>query len=319
MANDGSDKLHLCGYKYLPKEIERIQGMQPNPVLSCKALGIQDSGKGKDVFLFEVERQLTGAVRAPHNQTIGDCVSHGTTGAAEDLQFVQMSKDRTIRFAWLASEVTYGLARIQIGRGGCGFGDGANVGWGLQSGKDFGFLERGVYSNYDLTKYNGQTAKQFGAPGHGCPAELATLAKHNPISEMSNIEGPDFYSQCIDVIANGGVIVTGSNQLYRGTRDKNGFCQRGGSGGHCTHYNGFTDNSKNPGIVYVQSWGEETPTNGAQLITLGSGAEITLPPAHFLITPDDFNRMHRSGGEVWGIHSETSWMKPDTEIDFIFY
>lgn len=319
MATDGTDNLHLCGYVHNPKEIERIALMQPNPLLLCTALGIAGAGKGKEVFLFEIERKLTGKVRPPHNQTIGDCVSHGTTGGAEDLEFVQMAQDPTLRFAWLASEVTYGLARIQIGHGGCGYGDGAVVAWGLQSGKDFGFLERGKYDGYDLSVYNGQTAKKFGRPGAGCPPELADLAKHNPIKAMSVIEGPDFYTQGIDVIASGGVLVTGSNQLYSNTRDERGFCRRGGRGGHCTHYNGFADTGSQPGIVYVQSWGLDVPTNGAQQVTLGSGAVVTLPPGHFFITPEDFNRMHANGGEVWAITSETGWAKPDIDLEFKFY
>jgi hypothetical protein len=94
MADEDRNYLELCGFEYKPEEIEKIMALQPMPVMMATDIGIKDSGKGKEVFLFEVERRLTGKVRPPHNQTIGDCVSHGVTGAAEDLQFVQMSRTR---------------------------------------------------------------------------------------------------------------------------------------------------------------------------------------------------------------------------------
>lgn len=319
MSIGEQDFSHLCGFEYKPVEIERMMGLQPMPVMMATDIGIKDSGKGKEVFLFEIERRLTGKVRAPHNQTIGDCVSHGVTGAAEDLQYIQMSKDASLEFKWLASEVTYGLARVEIGRGGCGRGDGAVVGWGLEAGKRYGFVTRDKHGQYDLTTYDGQRARKWGAPNVGCPDDLEAIAKSNPIKEMSVIEGPDFYTQAIDVIANGGVLVTGSNQLYQNQRDERGFCRRGGNGGHCTYFDGFADTGNFPGIIYVQSWGDRVPSQGEQRVILGSGAELILPPGHFFITPEDFNAMHRRQAEVWAISALTGWQKPEIELEFKFY
>ncbi len=309
----------LCGYVYIPKEIERIMGMQPNPVMYCSALGIQDSGKGKDVFLFEIERAVAGKVRPPHNQTIGDCVSHGNTGAYEDLEFVQIAKDGTLEFHWIATEVLYGLCRHQIGKDQCGGQDGAVVGWGVEAARKYGLIARGVYGSYDLSEYSGQTAKKFGAPGAGPPPALITESGKHLVKEASAIEGPDYYSQAIDVLANAGLIITGSNQLYGSARDANGFCRPQGQGGHCTYYRGFSDNSKRPGIIYQQSWGNDVPTGGETKITLPHGREVILPAGAFLIDADNFNKMHRNGGEVWAVTSEEGFQKPDIDVDFAFY
>lgn len=317
--SDGTEHVGLCGYVYRPAEIEKIMAVQPDPLLRVSALGIQDSGKGKDVFLFEIERKLTGHVRGPHNQTIGDCVSHGVTGAAEDLQFVQIANDPSLDFKTLASEVTYALARIEIGRGACGYGDGAVVGWGLEAGKQYGFVTREVHGQYDLTIYSGQRAKQWGAPRVGCPDDLEPIAKRNPIVAMSAIQGPQYYEQCRDVIANGGVIVTGSNQLLQNSRDAQGFSGPGGRGGHCTYYRACADNPKRPGIGYQHSWGPNYPQGGEQRIKLPSGLEIIFPPGFCLIDADLFDRMHRSGAEVWAITGLQGWAKPDTDIEFVFY
>ncbi len=316
---DGTENLDLCGYVFSPPEIERIKSQIPDPVLMCAALGIQDSGRGKDVFLWEIERALTGDVRRPHNQTIGDCVSQGVTGAAEDLQWILIAQNPTLEFHMLASEVTYALARHQIGKDGCGFSDGAVVAWGLLAGRDYGFVSRGKHLTYDLTNYSGALAKKWGAPRVGCPDDLAEYAKHYPIREMKQIEGPDFYSQAIDVIANSGLIVTGSNQLFRSTRDKFGFCLPGGRGGHCTYFDGFTDNPKRPGIVYTQSWGDDTPVGGSVKVTLPHGRDCDLPAGKFLVDADEFNKMHARGGEMWAITSMVGFAKPDIDIEFSFY
>jgi hypothetical protein len=133
----------IPGWVFNGAEIDKHAAI--HGIMAEAPLTIKDSGAGKDVLIYEIERQLTGKVRPPHFQKIGDCVSHGCTGAAEDLQFVQMAKDPTLLFQWLCTEVVYGLARHQIGQDGCGWGDGAVVAWGIQAMQKYGLLPRGKY------------------------------------------------------------------------------------------------------------------------------------------------------------------------------
>src|SRR4051812_29265309 len=151
---------HLCGYKYDEDAIKTFLAESP---MVC-ATGELASGKGKDFFLFDIEKELTGQVRPPHHQLIGDCVSHGFTGAVEDLQFVRMVTQPGFGFQWLSSEVCYALARVQVGNGGCGYGDGAVVAWAFTAGQQFGMVARGKYGQYDLTQYRSDLAKQWGTP-----------------------------------------------------------------------------------------------------------------------------------------------------------
>lgn len=307
--------LELCGWIYDPPEIEKLASVLG--VLSLAAPNIRGLGKGKSVFLWDFQMLFQGSVWGPHDQTIGDCVSHGITGAAEDLQWVQKGLvDRNILPKRLASEVTYGLARVEIG-GGHLIGDGAVVAWGIQSAQQYGFVPREKIGNYDLTVYDGKRAKQWGKSG--CPDDLEPIAKQHPVRKAALIEGPDFYSEAIDVIAAGGVVVTGSNWLYSQQRDSYGFCSHNSSGGHCTYYRGFSDNAKRPGIVYQQSWGTNTPVGGAAKVTIPDGPEITLPPGAFFITPENFNSMHKRNAEVWGISAMEDWAIPDQDISFYFY
>lgn len=314
------DHASLGGYVYDEKAIESFVDRG----LTSQIMQAAPSAKGMEAFQWEIEELLTGSVRDPHNQGIGDCVSQAATGGLEDLEFVAMLDDPTLKFEMISSEVMYGLARIQIGRGGVGRGDGAVVAWALEAMKTIGVLPRRKYGQYDLTHYDAQLAKQFGAPGVGAPAELAKLCNSNLVVNVELLvpsrNGPTLFEQARDVIANKGVIVTGSNQLFSSNRDKEGFCGRGGRGGHSTYFRGVTDNSRRPGIGYQQSWGNGVPSQGAQKVTLPSGREITLPKGCFFIDAEIFDSIHNGGGnEVWAITVGTSWVKPDSELSFVFY
>ena len=303
-------------------------GYVPNPrardafVESGRGHFFQDvkppSFAGKSFHMFELERKLTGKVRPPHDQQIGDCVSHGSTGALEDLQFIQIAKDPTLQFQWLSSEVMYGLARHQIGKDECGEDDGAVVAWALQAGQAYGMLPRAIYGSIDLSNYNSAIAKQFGAPGCGCPDELIPDAKSHKITNCYLVQGQNKYEQCRDALGAGGVIVTGSNTIFESTRDEQGFCKPSNTGGHCTYYRGVVDQSKRPGIVYQQSWGPTTPIE--QTVTLEDGSNLTLPPGAFLIDADIFDRMHANNdSEVWVITGVDGFLTPDDQLKFHFY
>lgn len=312
----------LCGYRYDEKAINSFLDRGLGTMLADGPPPV--SGKGMETFIWEIEQALTGAVRPPHNQKIGDCVSHGSSGAAEDLQFVQMLVDPSLKFMPISSEVMYSLARVQIGQGGCGWGDGAVVAWAFEAMQKYGLLARGKYGNIDLTNYDARLAHDWGAPRAGCPSDLAELAKAHLVIKCQLLQasrsGPSLYEQARDVIVNKGLIVTGSNQLYSMSRDQDGFCGRDGHGGHCTYYRGVSDNSKRAGIVYQQSWGPQVPSQGAQQITLPSGRTITLPPGAFFIDADNFDYMHSGGdSEVWALTAEVGWIAPDSEQKFAFY
>ena len=302
----------LCGWINNPEERDRIAAMQPIPCFGDAADSIKGSGKGLDVFLWQCEEAVTGKdVRDPNNQTIGDCVSHGTGQGCEDLEYVQMydatkNGGELGEFRKVATEVIYGGGRIEIGRGGCGFGDGLVVGWAIDWCRKFGVLARGVYGDIDLTTYDGKRARAWGRPLAGVPDSLEPEAKKYPLVTASLIEGPDFYTQAIDALANQCLIVTGSNQLYSQKRGDDGFITPQGRGGHCTYYRGFTDNGVRPGIFYQNSWSKAYHV-GPQIINLpGRNQQLKIPYGGGFIDADAFNKMHK-GQEVWAISKLTAY------------
>lgn len=298
----------LCGFIFDPKVRDEVALMQAFPCLNDHNADIKGTGKGKEAFLWEIERKLTGKVRDPHNQAIGDCVSHGTSGAAETLLYIQIAQGLSKNFEEIASEAIYGGARHQIGQDRCGYGDGAYVGWAITWGQKYGFLPRRNYTDcdIDLTTYSGQRAKMWGTPKHGCPADLEPVAKLFPITIASLIE-KDFYNTAIDVLYNGGVIVSGTNTIFGNVRDPYGFCTPESRGGHCTFYRGYSDNAKRPGVVYQQSWGPTTPRGNAT-VKLPSNTELNFPGGAFLVDAEEFDKMHdESGSEMWAIYHEEGW------------
>ncbi len=313
------DTQKYCGYVYNEDALADYVGTSGDKLFGATPI-VPDSGKGKEAFLWEIEQMLTGAVRDPHSQDLGDCVGQGTTGGIEDVQFVQKLKNPAFQFKWISSEYTYSVARVQIGNGACGRQDGAVVAWALKAGDQFGWLPRGKYGEFDLSNYNSHYAKEWGAPGVGAPDSLTQIGKTHLTINAYLVQGQNKFEQCRDAIVNGAVVVTGSNQLYSSQRDSQGFCRPEGNGGHCTYYRGVTDNSKRPGIAYQQSWTKSVPTGGAVQITLPSGKVITIPAGCFLVDADNFERMHSTNdSEVWVIQAVNGWLPPDEEATFSFH
>ncbi len=309
----------LCGYKYHPAVIDEVAKAQAFPCFGDANASIKGTGKGKDIFLWEIERKLTGKVRDPHEQTQPDCVSHGLSGAAEDLLFIQIARGESSTWEPIASEPIYAGSRHQIGQDQLGQQGGSVPGWGIQWGQKYGFMPRRSYPTIDLSRYDGNLAAQWGRPGVGTPNDLAEDAKQWPLVTCSLIQGQDKYSQAIDVLANQGLIVTGSTQLYSQVRDQFGFCTPDGQpAGHCTYYRGFTDNARRPGIAYQQSWGNLVP-RGNQTITLPNGNRVNLPLGCFFIDADEFNTMHNQQySEVWAITKEAGWAPNPTDFTISF-
>lgn len=305
----------LCGWVNRPYIYKQIAAKQPHPLFASSARGIKNTGKGRDVFLWQYEEKVTGKdVRLPHNQTIGDCVSHGTAGSCEDLEYIQIYHDKldASSWKWVATEVIYAGCRHEIGNDALGHCDGAIVGWAIDWGLKYGILPRGVYGSVDLSEYDGERARKWGAPKHGCPDELEGTVKKYPLLRASLIEGPDYYEQAIDALANEALIVSGSEQLFSEKRDKYGFITPSDSpGGHCTYYRGFTDNPVRPGIFYQNSWSEAFHI-GPQIIELpGRNKQLKIPFGGGFVEAEVFNKMHK-GQEMWTVTRMTDYAPTQT-------
>jgi hypothetical protein len=249
----GGRKYHT-GWVEDHREVDRVLGALPHPVFGITARPIQDSGKGKVMLLYQANRKVFGRDFC-HMQTIGDCVAHGWGLLTDTLKCAQIVAGVRERFTGeTATEVMYAGARIEVGRGAAGRGDGAVGAWASQFASTYGTLVRGVYGSIDLTSYDGDRAKAWGAPGRGVPDELEPTLREHPIRTVSLVQG---YEEARDAIVNGYPVAVCSNQGFTMARDRDGFARPQGSWPHCMCFIGVDDASGRPGLLCMNSWGPD--------------------------------------------------------------
>ncbi len=242
------------GWMEAPKEVDRVMGLLPHPVFGITARPLQDSGKGKVALLYEAVRKVVGRDLI-HSQTIGDCVSHGFSSAIDTLACCQIAAGLRERFPGEnATEVLYAGSRVEIGRGGCGRGDGSIGAWAARAVTEYGTLARGKYGPIDLTTYSGDRARKWGMPNQGIPDELESILREHPVRTTSMVTS---YEEARDALANGYPVPVCSNAGFASTRDKDGFARRSGSWAHCMAFLGVDDASGRPGLLCQNSWGAD--------------------------------------------------------------
>jgi hypothetical protein len=237
-----------------PKEVDKVLGAMKHPVFGVAAAPIRDSGKGKVVLLHKALFQVAPGYRT-HEQTIGDCVSHGWGSGIDVLKAVQIAAGA--REEWTgetATEIVYAASRVEVGGGRLGNGDGSIGAWAAQAvSETVGTLVRGKYGSLDLTEYSGATAKKLGRRGAGVPDELEPQAREHPVKVVSMVQT---YEEARDAIANGYPVAVCSNRGFTSRRDEKGFAKPSGSWAHCMLYVAVDDADGRPGLLQWNSWGD---------------------------------------------------------------
>lgn len=228
--------------------------MADMPLMSATGRPIAGTGAGKVSLPFKWLEQLRGSYPAII-QTIGDCVSHGW----QKMLMVTMCGDILARGEaeeWpgmdIATEWLYGTGRVLVGGGRLGNSDGSIGSWQARAVLDHGLLFRQVYGDYDLRKYSGQRAKDWGY--RGLPYKLEDIADEHQISGKAVLVTS--YEQARDAIKNGYTVAVCSNQGFRDVRDKEGFAAPSGSWSHCMHFCASDDEYRRPGLCCDNAhWG----------------------------------------------------------------
>jgi len=288
---------------------ERFWSTLPYEGLMQAAPELYQADDGKDWFLTDAEAawvkmqkeagnvipwdlDSTGIYLLNHHQTTNDCTSHGTSGALEDLQMVDiMWRGVAEQFTLVASEPLYGGAIVTImhTRG----DNGAYTSAPLDYATKYGWLPRAKYGDIDLTKYSGARATAYSKSG--VPATLLDTQKKQTLLLQVPIHN---FEDASALLRQGYSVVGGSNQGFSMTRDKDGFCKPQGRWAHCTRFRGRRLGKK-PGLQYGQSWGPGMP-GGPSIVTLDDGRPLQLPEGGFFVDPDTFNSMVRQG-EFYGL------------------
>lgn len=260
----------------------------------------------KGVFHQHSELQVLGRHLPAFTQARGICSSLGTGRAFQDSYFSSLARKGVVgRSALIATEPLYG-ARIDIGRGGMGRGDGMPVVWCIQFGHDIGLCERGVYGGYDISRPNESLAVEWG--NSGVPSAVRAACTHkirayqlNSASDMADALAADFS-------------VTGGCNWIWGDRDANGMARPESTGGHCQERNAvFLDARGNLCFGQQQSWGDNSP--GGPAATQYDGGRIDWRPGACGVYATDIEQaMHQ--GEFWALEVVEAW-RPDGVGDMV--
>jgi hypothetical protein len=242
-----------CVYDW--REVERFVSSLSRPVFGASASPLRDTGKGKTVLLHNHLETVAGSFRV-HQQTVGDCVSHGWGLAVDVLKAVEITLGRE-REKWTgetATEPIYAFSRVEVGGGRLGNSDGSIGAWAARSVSEFGTLVRAKYDGADLRRYSGSKARTWGRRGAGVPDSLEPTAREHPVRTVSLVTS---YDEARDAIANGYPVPVCSNQGFRDRRDRDGFSKASGSWAHCMCFVAVDDSRKRPGLLCVNSWGPD--------------------------------------------------------------
>lgn len=284
---------------------ERRYGWTPDPEavkavqekLKFKTFGDTPANKSTDplpasVFGWQAYQKLfDGKLPPEKTQAIGDCVSFGTNNAiCMTLTCAIAFGGASYSFKDIASEVTYGGARVQIcrQRG----GEGTNGSCAAKFVQQYGVCPREKIGGYDLTTYSGSRAELWG--NKGVPKEIIDAIKANKVKDITLVAN---WAQAKTCLANGWGIAICSNVGFNGRRDANGIKKASGNWNHCMACWGYTTIDGTECGYIENSWG---PEDGP----VGPG---NPNKAGFWASAVTVDKMIKTGGDSWAFSNVVGW------------
>jgi len=278
----------------------------PRPFMNQLDAEIRGTGAGKQALLWPFLEKVTGKPLQPHNQAIGDCVSHAYGLGVDILTATQIVK-RGSPQRWVAeaaTEVIYGGSRIEIGKALYNRslrGDGAEGYWAAEFIKKYGVLLRQKYLGHDFTHYSGGVARSLGY--NGVPVELESLCRMHPVGWCALVNS---WEEARDCIYNGYPVILCSTQGFstkRG-RDKNGYLAPSlVQWNHAMLLTGIDEACDRPGGCIQNSWGD----------FIQGGTKLNQPAGSFWADASVIDRICKAGDSI-AISSYAGYPKSDYSI-----
>jgi len=287
--NDDDIKL-LCGWL---GATEKQKGLARQfPTLAQAAPNLMGGPTPTEpILLYKAWKDVLGEYPKYVPQTIGDCVSHGWSHGNDLLQCVEIRLGEPAAYQETDTEVWYGMAREISGD--LGRQDGSYGAAAAKAGMQWGMVSRAMMGK-DGT-YSGQRAKEYGL--HGVGDAIKAMAK--PFL-LGNAAQTDTFDAVVAALAGGYPVPECSNFLPDGQRDKDGFVQPRGRGGHCQCIVGARFDR--PGLCIVNSWGAEY---------FSGPCGLDCPPFGYWIDKDVFERWIAGSGDNFAISKSPAFVKRD--------
>lgn len=277
-------------------------------------------GIGKSFLHQDSELALFGKTLPSWMQRRGTCTEQGTGRALQHASFSAVGSGSQLgqSVEW-ASEILYGVARVQLGKGRFGkadpwgsrrgAGDGCSGALVAQAAHDYGWLPRGVYGSYDLSKPREDLAVAWsntGTPGSLLPGSLAFKA-----DACMLVKTPENLRD--GLAAKYGAACCG-HWATEGQRNADGIIVPTdiSPGGHCEEASGvFVDIHGDLLFVIQNSWGQAGPTGGGP-IKLQDGRVIVLAEGAAAVRVEWILKYIQQG-EIW-LLSPSKNLPPDPHL-----
>jgi hypothetical protein len=245
---------YAMGWIENPAEVARIQATLPTPLFSATPAN-QVVAIPKEVFLWQAYKKLFGVNPPTKNQgQVGSCVSFGTNTAIRRTMASEIANGEPEEFKDIVEEATYGGSRVEVGGQRGSYQDGSVGVWAADFVRKWGVIARGKHGNYDLSEYNVQLCKKWGA--EGVPDELEPTLRLHPVNDTTMVKTWD---EAKKAIASGYGLAVCSNQGFKMQRDSKGVCEPSGSWAHCMAIDGYIEEGEEYGHI-DNSWGENAHT-----------------------------------------------------------
>lgn len=271
-----------------------------------------------------------------NGMTASNCVSFGMELAATTLMAIESIQGKMQWIEEAATEPIYGGSRVEIwGKRTDSWQDGSTGHGAAQWVKKYGLLLRldytdktpgGKNSEYDLRKYSGDKAKQWGYYGCGGQQDngrLDALAKVHPIKNVTQVQTIE---ECIAALTNAYPVTIASMAGFGDMRrDANGLCYWVGSWAHQMCTLGLRWRNGNPEFRIFQSWGDSCSGpdpgiadtlpkmvsamggDGNSLLSMPGSVHDSAEFRRRLILPDEYFPYCTQPEDGWNPVSACSW------------
>lgn len=282
---------NLQGWVDDQREVEAVMNTLPFPVFSDLHPPMKDSGRGKTVLIYDYIRKASNGKFPIRFQKIGCCVSQAGAYCVDGVKSVDifLKKENELWVNETSTEDLYSGARVIIGKGRLGNSDGCIGSWMAKWINEYGAIPRGKYGNIDLSKYDGDRARQWGKPTFGFPGELLNIIRQHPVHTVSLVRS---YEEARDLIANGYTVSICSNVGFTNKRDKDGFAYPKGNWNHAMSLLAIEDNNRAKGCIQ-NSWGPNW---------ISGPKYLDQPDGSFWVDAQVLDRMLKQG-DSWAFSS----------------
>lgn len=264
----------------------------------------------KGVFLRDREKKLLGGhYRRPYFQRAGTCVSRGMARGVQvslDVSIVDnvsLLKPIEISFAPI-----YTLARHEIGKDRCGYGDGAILADAAKAVHDDGVATTDLFAGKTEVEVE-KLAVHYATPGVGTPADWIKACEGH-VAATFFIDSLDLLFDCIAA----GYAVPYASGRITGPVNSKGMSSVGDVGGHCRMFSAvFIDENGEDQLESTESWSAYPAADPSDVYSMCPVDEIPVVKLHYAggikplapgcvgVPAKQWWSLIQSGGEAWGV------------------